>query len=88
MFNDYKLDEHSRLTRDENGRYYINLLLKHGVYDYEYVWVDKNNNADDVPLEGSHFETENDYQLLVYYRPPAARWDELVGFSMINTVKK
>jgi hypothetical protein len=88
MFNDYKLDEHSRLTRDENGRYYINLLLKQGVYDYEYVWVDKNNNADDVPLEGSHFETENDYQLLVYYRPPAARWDELVGFSMINTVKK
>jgi hypothetical protein len=89
QFNDYKLDENSRLNRDENGRYYTNLLLKQGVYDYEYVWVDKATlKADDIPLEGSHFETENDYQLLVYYRPPAARWDELVGFSMINTVKK
>jgi hypothetical protein len=88
QFNDYKLDEHSRLIRDDNGRYYINLLLKQGVYDYEYVWVDKSGKADDVPLEGSHFETENDYQLLVYYRPPSARWDELVGFSMVNTVKK
>ncbi|MCS3735737.1 DUF5103 domain-containing protein [Mucilaginibacter dorajii] len=88
QFNDYKLDEHSKLIRDENGRYYINLLLKQGVYDYEYVWVDKSGKADDVPIEGSHFETENDYQLLVYYRPPSARWDELVGFSMVNTVKK
>ncbi len=88
MFNDYKLNDQSKLIRDENGRYYIKLLLKQGVYDYEYVWVDKNGNADDVLLEGSHFETENDYQLLVYYRPPAARWDELVGFGVINTVKK
>jgi hypothetical protein len=88
MFNDYRLDEQSKLHRDENGRYYINTLLKQGVYDYEYVWVDKNGKADDVPIEGSHFETENDYQLLVYYRPPTARWDELVGFSVINSVKK
>jgi hypothetical protein len=89
MFNDYKIDERSKLTRDENGRYYINLLLKQGVYDYEYVWVDNaTKKADDVPIEGSHFETENDYQLLVYYRPATARWDELVGFSMVNTVKK
>ncbi|MDN3582158.1 type IX secretion system plug protein domain-containing protein [Mucilaginibacter flavus] len=88
QFNDYKLDEHSRLIRDETGRYYTNLLLKQGVYDYEYVWVDSNGKADDVPIEGNHFETENDYQLLVYYRPPTARWDELVGFSMVNTVTK
>jgi hypothetical protein len=89
MFNDYKIDERSKLTRDENGRYYINLLLKQGVYDYEYVWVDNaTKKADDIPIEGSHFETENDYQLLVYYRPATARWDELVGFSVVNTVKK
>jgi hypothetical protein len=43
---------------------------------------------DDIPIEGSHFETENDYQLLVYYRPVTARWDELVGYRLLNTVKK
>ena len=87
-FNDYKLDERSKMTF-ENGKYYINLLLKQGVYDYEYVWVsNKTKKADDVPLEGSHFETENEYQMLIYYRPPAARWDELVGFGELNSVKK
>ncbi|MGF7042210.1 type IX secretion system plug protein domain-containing protein [Mucilaginibacter lappiensis] len=89
QFNDYKLDDRSKMTFGENGKYYINLLLKQGVYDYEYVWVDnKTKKADDVSLEGSYFETENDYQVLVYYRPPAARWDELVGFRELNTVKK
>ncbi|SDF60572.1 protein of unknown function [Mucilaginibacter pineti] len=87
-FNDYKLDEHSELTIGDDGKYHIELLLKQGVYDYEYVWVDaQTHKADDVPMEGSHFETENDYQLLVYYRPPTARWDELVGFAELNTVK-
>ncbi|CAN5278633.1 DUF5103 domain-containing protein [soil metagenome] len=87
-FNDYKLDERSKMTNDANGKFYINLLLKQGVYDYQYVWVDKAGKADYTALEGSHFETENDYQVLVYYRPPGARWEELVGYQVLNTVKK
>ncbi|HEY9195716.1 MAG TPA: DUF5103 domain-containing protein, partial [Mucilaginibacter sp.] len=88
QFNDYQLNGQSKLTRGEDGRYFTSQLLKQGVYDYEYVWVDKTGKASDIPIEGSHFETENDYQLLVYYRPPSARWDELVGFSVINSAKK
>jgi hypothetical protein len=89
QFNDYKLDDRSKLTRGENGKYNINLFLKQGVYDYEYVWYDnQTKRANDITFEGSHFETENDYQLLIYYRPPTARWDELVGFGELNTVKK
>lgn len=88
-FNDYKLDDRSKLTLGEGGRYYINLLLKQGVYDYEYVWVDNaTKKASDVLMEGSHYETENDYQMLIYYRPPTARWDELVGFGELNTANK
>ncbi len=41
-----------------------------------------------IALEGNHFETENDYQLLVYYHPPGARWDELAGYQLLNTAKK
>lgn len=89
QFNDYRLDSNSKLNYDDQGRYSTSLLLKQGVYDYEYIWVDaKTHKADDVSMEGSHFETENNYQFLVYYRPPSARWDELVGFKEINTVKK
>ncbi|SHN13768.1 DUF5103 domain-containing protein [Mucilaginibacter sp. OK098] len=88
-FNDYKLDEHSKMTFDESGNKYFNsLLLKQGVYDYSYVWVDRAGKPDLNALEGNYFETENDYQVLVYYRPSGARWEELVGYRVLNSLKK
>jgi hypothetical protein len=89
-FNNYQLDDAYKLQYDDaTSRFHTNLFLKQGVYDYEYIWVDKvTKKADDIPLEGTHFETENDYQLLVYYRPPGARWEELAGFQQVNSGKK
>jgi hypothetical protein len=88
-FNDYKLDEHSKMTFDETGnKYFSSMFLKQGVYDYTYVWVDKTGKPDINALEGSYFETENDYQLLVYYRPSGSRWEELVGYKLLNSLKK
>nr|WP_294949049.1 DUF5103 domain-containing protein [uncultured Mucilaginibacter sp.] len=88
QFNDFKIDENSRMQFDSRGRFYTNLLLKQGVYDYMYVWV---NNATKKPdytaLEGNYFETENEYQLLVYARPAGSRWEELVGYSLLRTVR-
>ncbi|ASU33694.1 type IX secretion system plug protein [Mucilaginibacter xinganensis] len=88
-FNDYKLDENSKMTfNTTDNKYFNTLFLKQGVYDYTFVWVDKNGKADNNALEGSYFETENDYQVLVYYRPAGARWEELVGFRLLNSTKK
>jgi len=88
-FNDYKLDERSKLNYDDKGKFYTHLFLKQGVYDYEYVWVDnKTKTPDYIALEGSYFDTENRYQILVYYKPPTARWEELVGFEVVNSSKK
>lgn len=90
QFNNYQLDQQSRMLFDSGkGRFYTDLFLKQGVYDYEYIWVDKNNNApDEVAFEGSYYETENDYQILVYFRRPGARYEELVGFTQLNTAKR
>ena len=86
QFNDYKIDERSRMQFDSRGRFYTNLFLKQGVYDYQYVWVSNaTRKPDDTLLEGNYFETENEYQLLVYYRPPGSRWEELVGYSLLTT---
>lgn len=88
-FNDYKLDERSKMNFDAaNQKSTKSLFLKQGVYDYAYVWVNNAGQEDDIVLEGSHFETENDYEVLVYYRPTGARWDELAGYQVLNTVKK
>jgi hypothetical protein len=88
-FNNYKIDDRSKLDYDDKGKFYTHLFLKQGVYDYEYVWVDKNSQKPDfTALEGSYFETENRYELLVYYKPPTARWEELVGYEVVSTNSK
>ncbi|MBE9664247.1 type IX secretion system plug protein [Mucilaginibacter myungsuensis] len=91
QFNNYQLNEQSKMSFDNlSNRFYTDISLKQGVYDYEYIWVDQSSKkVDRIMLEGTHFETENDYQLLVYFRPANARWDELVGYRLLNTgVKK
>ena len=90
QFNGYNIDQQSKMVFDKlSGKYLASLFLKQGVYDYEYVWVDKTTGKPDLTtLEGSHFETENDYQLLVYYKPAGARWEELVGYKLLNTARK
>jgi hypothetical protein len=89
QFNDYKLDEHSKLTFDSRGRWYTDLLLKQGVYDYQYVWVSNTTKQpDDTILEGNYFETENEYQLLVYYRQTGSRYEQLVGYNLLSTARQ
>lgn len=88
-FNDFQLREEYKLTYKEAERKFIgSALLKQGVYDYQYVWVPISGEKDFARFEGSHFETENDYHILVYYRKPGGRWDELVGFTQINSARR
>lgn len=88
-FNNYALNDESRLAFDPSRRkYYTNLKLKQGVYDFKYVWVDELGNYDPKFFEGSFFETDNAYQIFVYYRKPGARWDELVGFNEVRSNRK
>lgn len=85
-FNDYKIDARSKMDFEPiKSRFFTSLFLKQGVYDYQYVWVDNaTGKPDDILLEGSYFETENDYQVLAYYRPANARWTELVSYRLLN----
>ncbi|WP_319481228.1 DUF5103 domain-containing protein [uncultured Draconibacterium sp.] len=71
----------------ERGEYELTLLLKQGYYNYIYVYVPQGSKvADHTNIEGSFWETNNDYQILVYYRDLAGRYDRLVGFRQLNSV--
>ncbi|RKR82674.1 uncharacterized protein DUF5103 [Mucilaginibacter gracilis] len=89
-FNNFELNEQSKMQFDSGrARFYTDLYLKQGVYDYEYIWIDKNTKVpDEIAFEGSYYETENDYQILVYFRRPGARYEELVGYTLLNTTKR
>lgn len=60
------------------GAYVKSLLLKQGMYNYQYVGA---------PIEGDKYQTGNEYVALVYYRPYGARYERLVGAGSLNTTK-
>ena len=62
----------------ENKCYYLYAYLKQGGYNYMYYTMD-NRKMSLLPLEGSHWQTRNEYAVDVYYRPFGARYDRLVG---------
>lgn len=63
--------------------YETTLLLKQGWYDYQYG-VKKGEVFETLSFEGSHFETENEYEVLVYYRALGSRYDQLVGYVYLH----
>lgn len=89
-FNDYRISGENKLFYDESRkRFYGSAFLKQGIYDYKYIWLEEGSKLPDQNIfEGSFFETENDYQIFFYYHRPGSRWDELIGFTQINSVKR
>ncbi|ALJ00266.1 type IX secretion system plug protein [Rufibacter tibetensis] len=82
---DWQLQEPLRMTYDaENQVYTGSALLKQGYYNYYFALKGANGQADARYFEGSHFETENVYDVLVYYRPPGSRADLIIGYSTIT----
>ena len=88
QFNDFRIsDEYKLAYSDTQRRFNGSAFLKQGVYDYHYVWVE-GKEIDNIVFDGSYFETENDYQIFFYYRRPGSRWQELIGYTQINSVAK
>ena len=70
------------------GIYEGQLLLKQGYYDYQYAIKSFNNGKIEISsnqTEQNTWETENNYLILVYFRPLGGRYDELIGVRQINS---
>ena len=69
--------------------YEANILLKQGYYNYDYVFVKNGENVgDETFIEGSHYETENDYTIYVYHKQPGTLFDKLIGVKALNSVRQ
>jgi Type 9 secretion system plug protein 1st domain len=86
--NNWSFDANNLMNyNDAAGAYECIMLLKQGWYNYEYVF--RRNGSDDcvaTKFEGSHYETENDYTVLIYYRNSRERYDRVIGVQTINTL--
>lgn len=82
-FNQWQKTEENKLKYNPGTTSYeASIILKQGRYDYIY-WLD----SPTLPahyFEGSHFETENLYEVLVYYTSLQPRADLLIGYYTVN----
>lgn len=81
-FNNYEFTDLNKLQFDsETGTIGGKLLLKQGFYNYKYVKVNDKGVIDYNFISGNHYETENDYQVLVYYRNFGDLYDSVIGIG-------
>jgi hypothetical protein len=66
---------------ETTGLYMGNLLLKQGLYDFIYYLPETRESP--YLLEGSHFETINEYEILVYFHDPLLNTDLLIGYVQL-----
>ncbi|MGD0754541.1 MAG: DUF5103 domain-containing protein [Bacteroidales bacterium] len=86
--NNWSFDKNNLMMyNSERKEYESTMFLKQGWYNYEYVFrKDGENNGTATLFEGSHYETENDYIVLLYYRNPRDRYDRAIGSVICNTL--
>jgi hypothetical protein len=81
-FSDWELKEDFKLKYNaEQKQYEGSIYLKQGYYNYHYALNDISTDRVDVSfIEGTHYQTRNDYYVYVYYRDVGDRYDRFVGF--------
>ncbi len=83
-FNNFKFTPENKLTLDKTGKFLIaNIYLKQGFYNYDFVA--KGETIDKTIVSGSFFQTENNYECLVYYQPLNERYYEVLGYGVANS---
>ena len=87
---DWRMNNNSKMTYNyKRFGYECKLYLKQGYYNYQFVLsTDGKKEGDETITEGSHWDTENDYAILVYYRQVGTYYDQLIGLKKINSLKK
>jgi hypothetical protein len=71
----------------QNKIYRTSMLLKQGWYDFM-IGTENDSKFETNIFEGSHFETENQYEVLVYLRALGSRYDQLVGYVVLQPNKR
>lgn len=83
---DWQLKPEFKMEYDESRKAYMgSFLLKMGYYNYMYALKDEEGNPQCSAVEGNWYETENDYNIFVYYRPFGSRYDRLVFAGQYNS---
>ncbi len=90
-----ELSLRNRMQYDAEAKcYWLTALVKQGGYDYQYWFVEKSPQPSALGsqpktttqrVDGSYWQTENEYAVYAYWRPFGARYDRLVGVQILKS---
>ena len=85
--NDWCFNESNKMTYDYTMRgYTCSMVLKQGYYNFMFVTLDRTTGVIATELTaGNHWETDNVYKLYFYYFNSIKGYDELIGYSVVNS---
>lgn len=87
-FNNWNFNNTNKLHYNEtSGLFEASLLLKQGFYNYQYLTQTKDGTISNHDIDGSFYQTENDYTVLVYYKELGSRYDRVIGVGFGNSEK-
>jgi len=86
---DWRYSTENKLTYDYDLRaYLVSLFLKQGYYNYTYNFRRDDTDIGDISLiDGSHWQTENEYGIYVYHRQRGDFYDRLIDVTFIESYR-
>ncbi len=81
MFNNYNLTDENKMDYNEKkGIYEKAMMIKQGFTNYCYTVADSKGKIDNQnAIDGNFWQTENNYQAIIYYRENNERYDRVIG---------
>jgi hypothetical protein len=76
---DWRFDQSNKMNYvDVSGLYMGAILLKQGLYDFAYFIPENLENPN--LIEGNHFETRNEYEIIIYFNDRMLNTDVIIGY--------
>lgn len=81
-FNDFNITDENKMQYDVKEKSYkVNILLKQGFYNYTFATLQSDGSVNTHDINGSFYETENEYTVIVYYKPLGSFYERVIGIG-------
>ncbi|MCT4582491.1 MAG: DUF5103 domain-containing protein [Flavobacteriales bacterium] len=86
-FTNWEIDPNYKMNYNYTTRCYEGTAyLKQGYYNYSYIYKSDKQLAGELSkIEGTHFDTENEYTFKIYYADPSDFYDRLLLYYIVNS---
>ena len=85
-FNDWQItNENKMVYNKQTNLYEAALMFKQGFYNYTYVTANNSLQINTSAIEGSFYQTENNYTVIVYYKKFGELYDQVIGLGSVSS---